>query len=336
MRKEITLNVLKYALGLVMFLMVSSCTDDMFDLNNVSQEESIAVQNASKTTISGARIAALSELPLAGGGIYTVTLESIVDNSNGTFTWTWSVFNPNLGNGSNGTAQNLSHWVVKLGSCVLFENVVGGAISTDGTTFTPFTPTWEQDASFLNTCGVSTGNVLKFDKGTTGAAKSYYQLTINRDVEIDTEVLAHYKSGNNTPCGTFNFPGFGCERLTEDEGCSLSQGFWFASSQAVWPVTGVTVGGQTYIKAEGLVIWNSSNKGGIADSKKGFLQVAAIKLSGSTVLSTATVWADVAIVEAWLATLPKLTPTNVKTYSNPDVAAAAGRIGDWINAHHCE
>lgn len=335
MKKEIMLNVLRYALGLVMFLMVSSCTEDMIDLNNVSQEESIAVQNASKTTISGARIAVLSELPLAGGGVYTVTLESIVDNSNGTFTWTWSVFNPNSGNGSNGNVQDLSHWVVKLGSCVLFENVVGGAMSSDGVTWQAFTPTWEQDASFLNTCGVSTGNVLKFDKGTTGAAKSYYQLTINRDVEIDTEVLAHYKSGNNTPCGTFNFPGFGCERIVVNEGCSLSQGFWFASKNAVWPVTGVTVGGKTYTKAEGLAIWNSSNKGGIAHAKQGFLQVAAIKLSG-TVLLAATVWADVAIVEAWLDTLPKLTPTNVKNFSNPDVAAAAGRIGDWINAHHCE
>lgn len=335
MKKEITLNVLKYAFGLVLFFMVSSCSEDMIDLNNVSQEESIIVQNTPKTTISGARVAALSELPLAGGGVYTVTLESVLNNNNGTYTWTWSVFNPNPGNGSNGTAQNLSHWVVTLGNCVLFENVVSGAMSLDNVTWTPFTPTWQPDASFLNTCNVSTGNVLKFDMGTSGTAKSYFSLTINKDVEIDTEVLAHYKSGNNTPCGTFNFPGFGCERLVVDEGCSMSQGFWFASKNAVWPVTGVTVGGKTYSKAEGLAIWNSSNKGGIAHAKQGFLQVSAIKLSG-TVLPAATVWADVTLVETWLATLPKLTPTNVKNYSNSNVAAAAGRIGDWINAHHCE
>ncbi|MDP3353726.1 MAG: hypothetical protein Q8S44_08305 [Flavobacteriaceae bacterium] len=213
MKKEITLNVLKYTLGLVLFFMVSSCTDDMIDLNNVSQEESIAIQNASKTTVSGARIAAFSGLPLAGGGVYTVTLESVLNNSDGTFTWTWSVLNPNPGNGLKGTVQNLSHWAVKLGTCVTFADVVSGAFSSDGITWQSFTPTWESDPSFLNTCNVSTGNVLKFNLGTLGGSKSYYQLTINRDIEIDTDVLAYYKSGKNTPCGTFNFPGFGCERI---------------------------------------------------------------------------------------------------------------------------
>lgn len=335
MKKEITLNVLKCTLGLVLFLMVSSCTDDMIDLNNVLQEESIAIQNASKSTISGARIASFSELPLAGGGLYTVTLESILNNNDGTFTWTWSVLNPNPGNGTNGTVQDLSHWAVTLGTCVTFADVVGGAISSDGTTWVPFTPSWGADASILNTCNVSTGNVLKFNQGTGGSAKSYYQLTINKDVEIDTDVLAYYKSGQNSTCGTFNFPAFGCERLVVNEGCSLSQGYWFAKPDLVWPGS-VVVGGKSYTRLEGLAIWNSSNKGGIPHAKQGFLQVAAIKLSGSTVLSTASVWADVTIVENWLTTLPKLTPTNVKNYTNPVVAAAAGRIGDWISANHCE
>ncbi|MDH3382031.1 MAG: hypothetical protein OEL54_04960, partial [Flavobacteriaceae bacterium] len=169
MKKEIMLNVLKYTLGLLILLMVSSCSDDMIDLNNLSQEESIGMNSDTKSTISGARIAANSELPLAGGGIYTVTLESVLNNNNGTYTWTWSVLNPNPGNGSNGTAQNLSHWVIKLGSCVTFENVVGGALSSDGTVWQAFTPTWESDPSFLNTCSITTGDVLKFDMGTNGA-----------------------------------------------------------------------------------------------------------------------------------------------------------------------
>jgi hypothetical protein len=218
---------------------------------------------------------------------------------------------------------------------VTFADVVSGATSSDGATWQSFTPTWGPDPSFLHTCNITTGNVLKFDLGTSDSAKSYYRLTINRDVEIDTEVLAYYKSGKNTPCGTFNFPAFGCERLVVDEGCSLSQGYWFAKPDLTWPGA-VVIGGKSYTRLEGLAIWNSSNKGGIAHAKQGFLQVAAIKLSGSTVLPAATVWADVTIVENWLATLPKLTPANVKNYSNPDVAAAAGRIGTWINAHHCE
>jgi len=334
MKKQIILKSVQWVLSLVLVFGAISCSEDSLDVSNVLNDEAVAATTPVKSKYELARIAQLSELPLAGGGVYTITLESISNNTDGTFTWTWSVFNPNPGNGSNGTVQGLSHWAIKLGACVTLADVVGGAISTDGTTFTPFTPTYEPDQSFFNTCGVSTGNVLKFNEGTTGGAKTYYQLTISKEVEIDTEVLAYYKSGNFTPCDTLTFPGFGCERIV-DEGCSLSQGYWFAKPDVVWP-SNVTVGGKSYTRTEGLAIWNSSNKGGISAAKSGFLQVAAIKLSGSTVLPAATVWADVAIVEAYLATLPKLTAANVKTYNDSNVAAAAGRIGAWINANHCE
>jgi len=30
-----------------------------------------------------------------------------------------------------------------------------------------------------------------------------------------------------------------------------------------------------------------------------------------------------------------LTPSNLKDFSNSNAAEAAGRIGDWIDAHHC-
>ena len=149
--------------------------------------------------------------------------------------------------------------------------------------------------------------------------------------------LRYQVSGNSATGGTngpvyFDVNVVNCN--TTAVGCSLSQGFWFASPQSVW--TSVSVGGQTYTKAEGLAIWNSSNAGGMADSKKGFLQVAAIKLSGSTVLSTDSVWTDVAIVEAWLSSLNKLTPSTLNDFSNSNAAQAAGRIGDWIDANHCE
>lgn len=125
-----------------------------------------------------------------------------------------------------------------------------------------------------------------------------------------------------------------CTPPSEGEGCSMSQGYWFASPVSVWPSTGVTVAGYTYTKQEALDIWNTSNAGGIPDSKKGFLQVATIYLSGETVFHSATVWTDVATVEAWLSTLDKLSPSNLPT-GNSNAGSAAGRIGDWVNAHHC-
>lgn len=275
-------------------------------------------------------------------GPYTVILEGVINNNNGTWTWTWSVANPNPGNGTNGTVQNLSHWAISLGQCATIQHVISGAYSANAQTWTSFTPAWAPDPSLNNPnsngCSI-TNPVLKFDFGTTGTAKSYYRLTVNQNFQVDPAVTAWYKSGGNTGCGSFCFAGFGC--VAPNEGCSFSQGYWFAKPGLVWPdvnaaAGNVTIGGHHYTQAEGKAIWNANNAGGIADTKKGFLQVAAIKLSGSSVLPAATVWADVTIVENWLSTLPKLTTSNLRNYSNSAAAAAAGRIGEWINYHHCD
>ncbi len=133
----------------------------------------------------------------------------------------------------------------------------------------------------------------------------------------------------------------GVQETEEEPFCSLSQGYWFAKPGVVWPdVNGatageVTIGNQNYTQAEGAAIWGTSNAGGIKHSKKGFLQVATIKLSGGTSLNTpASLWSDVTIVENWLGTLSKLSPANLPT-GNTAASAAAGRIGDWIDDNHC-
>ena len=297
--------------------------------------------NDADLLIEASAAAITTTLPVEGQsgctGPYKVILESVTNNGNGTFTWVWSVQNPNPGNGSNGTIQDLSHWNITLGSCVTFDNIVSGATSSNGTEWTSFTPTFQPDPSLTNSGCDVTANVVKFNVGTSGSAKSYYSLTIDIDVLVDPAVTAYYKSGASTGCGTFCFPGFACRPEGPLEGCSFSQGYWFAKPNLVWPAPGtVTVGGHVYTQAEGKAIWNTSNAGGIADTKKAFLQVAAIKLSGDNVLPTASVWADVQIVEDWLNSLPKLTTTNLKNWKNKDAAAAAGRIGDWITLYHCE
>lgn len=268
---------------------------------------------------------------------YLITLESVTQVGSN-YEWVWSVTNTNPGNGSNGTVQNLSHWDIKLGQCATMADVVSAATSADGITWNSFTPTYEDDQSILNTCSIVTGPVLKFDFGTSGAAKSYYKLVINKNLSVDMAANAFYKSGNNTGCGGLCFPGLGCP-VPEDEGCSFSQGYWFAKPNLVWPGN-VTIGGHSYTQAEGVAIWNSSNAGGIGTAKKVFLQVAAIKLSGSNVSVTATVWAQVLIAENWLATLPKLTPANVKSFNATAGAAAAKAAADaisaWITENHCE
>ena len=122
--------------------------------------------------------------------------------------------------------------------------------------------------------------------------------------------------------------------------CSLSQGYWFAKPQAVWPNGTVTIGGKTYSQAEGKAIWNISNAKGLLNAKAAFTQAAAVKLSGSSVSPSATVWADVAIIDNYLASIAKISPTaipgNSKTGANAAAGAAAGRIGQWIDANHCK
>jgi hypothetical protein len=92
-----------------------------------------------------------------------------------------------------------------------------------------------------------------------------------------------------------------------------------------------------YSQEEGKAIWNTSNTKGLLNAKAAFLQASAIKLSN--VAPTASVWADVQIIENYLASIAKLTPgtipANSRTGANANAGAAAGRIGNWINANHC-
>ncbi len=141
---------------------------------------------------------------------YTITLESKT-LVNGNWEWIWSVQNPNPGNGSNGTAQNLSHWGMQLGTCVPWSSVVGAAYSGNGIGWITFTPSYHTDPS--QNC--MTTPVLKFDFGTSGGAKSYYKLIVNQDFP-PAWVPGYYKSGANTGCCIFNFDGIGCPGNEEE------------------------------------------------------------------------------------------------------------------------
>lgn len=138
---------------------------------------------------------------------------------------------------------------------------------------------------------------------------------------------------NVKPSGE-NYAGIANNTGGATQGCSMSQGYWFASPAAVWPSTGVTVGGHTYTEAEAKAIWNTSNQNGLADSKKAFTQLVAIKLSVSTIGNNASVWSEVAVAESYLSTLSKLSPSYLPT-GNSAASNAAGAIGVWINTNHC-
>jgi hypothetical protein len=329
--------------GMLVFATLSGC----------KKTDTVAPIQSGKARLeeSSQRLAINTNNP-ACAGPYTVKLESVTNNGNATWSWTWSVVNPNSGSGLDGTIQNLSHWNITLGACVTPQDLVSAGYSSDNVLWTDFAPVMQPDGSILNTCGLTTGDVLKFDFGTEGTAASYYRVTISKNVQVAQDVAAWYKSGNRTGCGTFCFPGFGCQTDGPLEGCSFSQGYWFAKPGVVWPdVNGaepgqITLGGKYYTQAEGLAIWRTSNAGGISDAKRSFLQAAAIQLSDDNVFPSATVWPYVQTIQNWLSTIPKLSANGAggtvrvqpRSSANTNAAGgqAAGLIGNWINVNRCD
>ncbi len=143
---------------------------------------------------------------------YDIVLESRTQVGSN-WEWVWSVQNPNPGNGTNGTVQDLSHWGMEFGSCFTWSSVAGAAYSYNGTTWTGFTPSYAPDPSQL--CMQTP--VLKFNYGTSGGAKTYYKLILNQNYDY-TNSLAYYKSGRRTGCCTTAFQGVGCLAGGGDDG----------------------------------------------------------------------------------------------------------------------
>ena len=136
------------------------------------------------------------------------------------------------------------------------------------------------------------------------------------------------------------------EQCIVDEGCAFGQGYWFGNGNLSWPdVNGVntghvTIGAEYYTRDEPRAIWWANNGlcPGIPNAKKAFAFVAAIRLSDANVIGNATLWSDMATIDAWLESLERLTPENI--CSHPDasatVMAAVARLGDWMDEHDCD
>ena len=135
---------------------------------------------------------------------YAVRLAS-VKKVDGGYEWIWEVQNFHPGNGSNGTTQDLSHWNISLGKCVVIKDILKAAYSSDGTSWTSFKPELKEDKS--QDCFKE--SIFKFDYGTKGSKISYYKIVISKNV-TKSNVRAVYKSGSKTGCGIFEICGFGC------------------------------------------------------------------------------------------------------------------------------
>lgn len=261
---------------------------------------------------------------------YVITLESKTFSS-GSWTWIWSVRNPNPGNGNNGTSQDLSHWGMRFGTCLDFSDITGAAYSFNGNNWTYFTPEYKVDPS--QRC--MTTPVLKFDAGTTGTAKTYYKLVLSKNYAIDFAASGYYKSGARMPCCTVTFSGVGCP--VQQGWCAYSQGYWFARPETVW-CQNVTFGANSYTQQQGQALFPT----GSSAARQAFTQASALQLSKYCVNNGDPIPAS--IITAYntcVNFLAGLTYNDLLNGSYPPasyqtIMEAAGAIGNWIQANHCD
>jgi hypothetical protein len=284
---------------------------------------------------------------------YNVTLHVDQTSKPGYTIFLWTLSNPKPGNGKNGTLQNLSHWDFVPGTCLL-DNLadVTEAAYFDGTNWQTILPlTIEQDHAMDagGTFNCTTGNVLKFNYGTSGSTPSQYKIVMKGNWGTD-DLTAYFKSGNITGCcsGTYANMGIGCK--IEEDKCSFSQGYWFANNAQhphgthPWPAPGtVTISKIDYSNDEGIAIFNAP----LSDAQAAFTQLAAFKISNAYA-SDPSVQAAMVTIEKWFSNyggpdIPvKLTPGNLRNQSAAeiqlygDAKAASDVISAWINAHHCQ
>lgn len=185
--------------GLLSIFFLVSCQRDVNTLTGSRLPEPFQTEwNARKPTTG-----------TTGTGVspYTITLTGPIATGNN-WQWTWAVQNNQPGNGNNGTVQDLSHWGFSPAACFNFATIVSAAYSTNGSTWTYFTPVIGIDPS-----SCVTTPVFKFNAGTSGNNKTYYRLVVNQNYPVGT-ATGYYKSGNRTGCGQFTFPGIACGTVT--------------------------------------------------------------------------------------------------------------------------
>jgi hypothetical protein len=137
---------------------------------------------------------------------YTITLIASNELINGLYCWTWQITNPNPGNGSEGTLQDISHWSVPFNPATEAA-LVAASYSYNGTTFISTSPVMDRDPSIKACTG---SDVLKFDIGTSGTMPTYYRVCLNQAFTTNPLSVSFIKTGGGQQgCNSYLFAGTG-------------------------------------------------------------------------------------------------------------------------------
>lgn len=120
--------------------------------------------------------------------------------------WTWSLVNPNPGNGDNGTLQDIGHWSVQLNPDAEAA-LVSAEYSYDGVSWYSANAVVDRDPSIKVCTNV---DVLKYTISTTGTNPSYCRMTLNTDFPVNLYATSWIKTGGGLQgCNLYYFSGIG-------------------------------------------------------------------------------------------------------------------------------
>ena len=141
---------------------------------------------------------------------YAINLESMT-KSGTTQTWEWSLYNPNPGNGDNGTLQNLSHWDIPLNAAAEAALVSAEYSIDGGITWIAVPLEVERDPAIRMCTGV---DVLKFNVGTVGSQTNLYRVVFSQEFGLSPWATSYVKTGGGLQgCNMQYYAGLGAKQL---------------------------------------------------------------------------------------------------------------------------
>ncbi|MEN9907047.1 MAG: hypothetical protein RLZZ540_188 [Bacteroidota bacterium] len=310
--KKILLFIL--ALGLFSCTNETTTTTDVITSNNITSKTTTATKGSLAST--------------SNFSDYGISVSVSPDGS----LWTYTITK------SKTSAKTLSHFIISLDNCgensATFSDVISATINGVST-----------DISNIEGSGTgcnpqeTTTNFIKFPS--FSAANSWtIVIQFDRGYETFNTSAAWIKAGSSCNQGTVAAPG-----CPKEDRCSFSQGYFFSNgtnnngASVLW-VNGLTIGGVSYTKTEGMNLWDLNNGKGKDTTLNAFFQLGAVRLSGAE--SEVTTYAT--IIDAYFNGINAINsfingrfvlPDTAGGYTKDQVKAAGSAIGSFIDANHC-
>ena len=297
--------------------------------------EQVKVDSQAIITTNSTALTAKAAASTSNWGDYNIAVSVSADGS----VWTYNITR------AKANAKNLSHFIIDLKNCGInsatFGDIIWATVNGNPADLSP-------TEGSGTTCNpqATTDNFVKFANVPTSTTGWTLVLKFDRGYEIFATGAAWLKAGTSCNQGVIAAPG-----CPKEERCSFSQGYFFANgadnngASDLW-INGLIIGGINYTQTQGNLAWSIDRGRGGDQTMNGFFQLGAVRLSGAE----SEVAADAAIIDAYFnginifATIVTVNtptyqyfnlPASSGGYTKAQVVAAGAKIGEYIDANHC-